>query len=121
MGFSDGPAISTSKGKMLGSRDIDNMIHEVLLDFFTSKKFLFLADILGVEAVCKHYQCFRTFQRSLDTRALEQKVASSDIDVVNSWKRGEKENGKLPGIPMQQRYAQFDQLLQLFLRYTQAM
>ena len=58
LGFTDGPAISTSKGKMLGSRDIDDMIHKVLLDLFTSKIFLLPADILDVEAVRKHNQCF---------------------------------------------------------------
>ena len=121
LGFTDGPTISTSKGKMLESRDIDDIIHKVLLDLFTSKRFLFPADILDVEAARKHYQCFCTFRRSSDTRALEQKVTSSDIDVVNRWKRVEKANGKVPGMPMQQRYAQFDQLLQPFLRYTQAM
>ena len=59
------------------------MIHEVLLDIFNSKRFLFPIDITEPDTVTKHYQCFRTFRRSSDTQAIERKVATANIDVVN--------------------------------------
>ena len=120
LGINDGLAISSMDGKMWQPGDIDDMIHEILVDIFHSKIFLFPADITNPGLVWKHYQCYRTFRRSSDTRALEQKVAQADIDVVNRWKRVEAAKGKVPGMSMQQRYAQFDQLLDPFLKYTQA-
>ena len=121
LGFTDGPAISSMAGKIWRARDVDDMIHEILLDIFHSKRFLFPTDIVNPDDVTKHYQCYRTFRRSSDTRAIERQVASADIDVVNRWKKVEGAKGRVPGMSMQQRYAQFDQLLGPFLRYTQAM
>ena len=119
--INDGPAISSMDGNMWRPRDIDDMIHEILVDIFHSKRFLFPANITDPGLVQKHYQCYQTFRRSSDTRSLEQKVSQADIDVVNRWKRVEAAKGKVPGMSMQQRYDQFDQQLDPFLRYTQAM
>ena len=97
------------------------MMHEVLIEIFDTKRFLFPPDITSHELIAKHYQCFRTFRQLLDTRALEHGVNSSDVDVVNHWKKVETSKGKVPGHIMQQIYAQFDLLLEPFLRYTTAM
>ena len=83
LGFRDGPAISSMEGNIGRARDVDDMIHEVLLDIFNSKRFLFPIDITEPDAVTKHYQCFRTFRHSSETQAIERKVASTNIDVVN--------------------------------------
>ena len=121
IGFKDRPAILLSNGKVLQARNIVNMIHEVLIYIFNTKRFLFPLDINNVDLITKYYQCFQTFRHSSDTRAIEGKVSSADIDVVNRWKMVERAKGRVPGMSMQQHYAQFDQLLGPFLRYTQAM
>lgn len=54
------------------------------------------------------YQSFRTFMRTLDTRALEKKVIESDMDIVNRWKALETAEGRVPGCSMQQHYTQLE-------------
>ena len=67
------------------------------------------------------YHCYRTFRRSSDTRALEEKVSETDINVINRWEqRGGTSKAKMRE-PMNQYYAQFELLLKPFLRYTYAM
>ena len=120
-GQKDGPAISNEEGKMYKMRDLDEMLHDVLEEIFTSNKQLFPDDIKDMEDVKKHYQCFRSFRRASDTRAIEQRVPSPDIDIVNRWRKLEAGGGRRPGFSMQQHYAQFELLLKPFLRYTLAM
>lgn len=119
-GFVDGPAISDMNGHAYLSRDIDDLLHEVLGDLHTSARELFPPDV-DQEDLRKSYQAFRTFRKTSDTRAIEVKVSSNDIDTVNRWKKEEADGGVRPGNIMRQRYAQFEELLQPFLRYTWAM
>ena len=121
MGHKDGPAISDEHGKMFNVRDLDDMLHDVLVDLFDLKRNLFPEDIKTVEEIRKFYQCFRSFRRASDTRALEVKVSTPDIDIVNRWRKVEAAEGRRPGFDMKQHYAQFDLLLKPFLRYTSAM
>ena len=102
-------------------RHLDKMLHELLSHLFTTNKELFPEDIKSQDDVRKFYQCFRSFRRTSDTRAMEQKVSSADIDIVNRWRKVEAGAGRRPGYTMQQHYAQLDLLLKPFLRYTSAM
>ena len=121
LGMKDGPAISDETGRMFRMRDLDEMLQELLSSLLVNKKELFPEDIKNQDDIKKFYQCFRSFRRSSDTRALEQKVSSPDIDIVNRWRKVEAGQGRRPGYSMQQNYAQFDLLLKPFLRYTRAM
>ena len=67
------------------------------------------------------YQCFWTFRRTSDTRALEKKVSELDMDIVNRWKAVETAAGRVPGWLMWQHYDQLELLLGPFLCYTFAM
>ena len=120
-GFKDGPAILDENGKIYRMKDLDNMLHDVMGSIFEDEKHLFPEDIKSMDDVCKFYQCFRSFRMASDTRALEMKVPSPDIDIVNRWRKVEAGGGRRPGFTMQQHYAQFDLLLQPFLRYTSVM
>ena len=102
-------------------RDLDDMLHEVLRKIYEDNKNLFPDNIVSLEKMKNHYQCFCSFRRASNTQALEQKVATSDIDILNRWKKVEAREGRRPGFLMQQHYAQFDLLLKPFLRYTKAM
>lgn len=121
IGFTDGPAISDDNGKMYRTRDIDDMLHEVLIEIFEDDRNLFPIDITNTELVRRHYQCYRTFRRSSDTRAIEEEVEGLDVDIVNRWAKVERAKGKRPGHKMPIHYAQFELLLKPFLRYTSAM
>jgi hypothetical protein len=78
-----GPAISDGAGVIFSSRAMDDTLHEVLEDLFITKRNLFPATIEDVKELRKRYQVFRSFRRSSDTRAIDQQVAKTDIDVVN--------------------------------------
>ena len=120
-GFEDGPAIANAQGKMYRTKDIDDMLHEVLIELLEEQRDLFPVDIQSEELVRKHYQCYRTFRRSSDTRAIEEKVSPLDVEIVNRWARVEGAQGKRPSHKMPIHYAQFEHLLKPFLRYTESM
>ena len=71
----------------------------------------------------RYYSCFRTFRRTSNSRALENRNLLHDdaIDIVNRWRQAENAKGKRPTHVMRQHYAEVDVLLQPFLRYTTAM
>jgi hypothetical protein len=100
---------------------MDDALPEVLEDLFVTKRSLFPATIEGVEELRKRYQVFRSLQRSSDTRALDQRVAETDIDIVNCWASVEKAKGRRPGQAMRNYYDDVTLLILPFLRYTWAM
>ena len=81
----------------------------------------FLPKIRNVEDITDRFSVFRSLRRASDTRALNQKVAETDIDVVNRWKRVEGGKGRKVLGSMRQHYAEFSHLINPFLRYTKAM
>lgn len=119
--YFDGPAISDSEGKLLSAKDLDEMVIEILHELFVSHQELFPGDITEKKHIQQYYQCFRTFRKTSDTRALEAGVAREDITTVNRWRENDKAQGKRPNRSMVQHYAEFDILLQPFKRYTWAM
>jgi hypothetical protein len=116
-----GPAISGTSGVIFASQTMDDALHKVLEDLFVTNRSLFPATIEDVEQVLERYQLFRSFWRSSDTRALDQRVAESDIDIVNRWAAVEKAKGRRPGQSMRNYYADITLLILPFLRYTWAM
>jgi len=118
-GFRNGPAISDIRGRMFNSSFINDLLVEFLVTIFDENRHLFPGNILSKDQIKDRYQCFRSFRRGSDTRALEKKIDSKDIDVVNRWRTIEQARGQRPcSMQMQQHYAQLDQILAPFLRYT---
>lgn len=120
-GFVDGPAISDESGRALTTRDVDALMHEVLITVFDNHSKKFPADINTHDQVREAYHAFRSPRRASDTRALEKGVSPDDINIVNRWHSVEASKGGRPGRAMRYHYAQFEQLLRPFLRYTAAM
>ena len=118
MNIFTGLAISDEKGFLLGGRDLDTLLHEILCEIYEEKKALFPPSIESEEDICENYRCFRTFRRTSDTRAIEEKVDALDIDIVNRWDQASFKHNKKVAQPMKQHYAQFELLLKPFLRYT---
>ena len=121
LGFKDGPAISDFRGKLLTTRDLDDMLIEILTNIYLEDKTLFPPDIMSEEDISFNYQCFRTFRRSAATRAIEKKIAKIDVEIVNRWRTVETAAGKRPHLPMYIHYAQVEELVGPFLRFTNAM
>jgi hypothetical protein len=119
-GLKDGPLVSSHEGRVCSTRDLDHKLVEVLEEMFEEdhKKF---PHLLLKEDIVSSYSVYRTPRRSLDTRALEMKVAKTDIEIVNRWHTIERSKGNRPGFSMEQHYAQAELLLGPYLRYTSAM
>ena len=115
-----GPAISDSEGCLISTKELDRMLHELLLDIYSENRTLFPPTIETPEMIVESYKCFRTFRRTSDTRALEEKVDQTDIDIVNKWEHMNPTKRKTSQ-PMRQHYAQFELLVKPFIRYTYAM
>ena len=85
------------------------------------RKDLFPMKIKSREDVREKYHIYRSLRRSSDSRALEKKVAGTDIDIVNRWVEVEKAAGKRPSREMKHHYADVTLLMDPFMRYTRAM
>ena len=106
---------------MFTTKQLDAKVHEILLEIYEEDINLFPPSISSSEDILDSYKCNRTFRRSSDTRALEQKVDSQDINLVNRWEQATLQQSKKSSQPMKQHYAQFELLLKPFLRYTSEM
>ena len=96
---------------------IDSRLHELLLQLYEDNE-PFPHEIHSSEDIFERYSAFRSLRRGSATRALNRKVSSNDIDIVNRWKTIESSKGKRPNRPMRQHYAEVGQLKDPFLRYT---
>ena len=68
------------------------------------------------------FNVYRSLRRSSNTRAIEVKVAQSDIDVVNRWAQEERAGFKKASLKtMSQHYSDVKIMLGPVLRYTHAM
>lgn len=81
----DGSAISGETGKLLEPSKLDELMVELLVECYNETRRLFPLDIDTEEKIRNTYQCFRTFRRTSDTRAIERKVSESNIEIVNCW------------------------------------
>lgn len=120
-GFRDGPLISDWLGKVLTTDVLDKMLTEILEEVYEENPKLFPASVTSRDDIAEFYQVYRSIRRSSDSRALEQKVKESDIDIVNRWQKIEKAQGNRPTFQMKYHYAGVEILLEPFLRYTFAM
>ena len=121
-GFLDGPLISDVSGMLMAPKVIDDMIHDILSKIFRESRNLFPPSIKCEDDIITQYKSYRTFRRSSDTRALDVKLSSNDIDIVNRWRTNErKRQGKRVAVQMRHHYSDFDKLLKPFLRYTRSM
>jgi hypothetical protein len=118
LGFTDGPAISDSRGRSFSSKDMSASFLEILEDLFDSERHLFPPDITSKELLRERYQAFRSFRRTSDSRAAEMNVSASDIDIVNRWESVERAKGKRANMSMRLHYLQIELIVKPFLRYT---
>ena len=84
MGFHDGPLISDVNGLVWSSQNVDDMMHDLLMDIYSDDRNLFPLTIKTPEEIKLHYHSFRTLRRTSDTRAIDVRIKMTDIDTVNS-------------------------------------
>ena len=119
-GLKDGPAISNDEGYLLPAKDMDACFHELLMEVYAARPDMFPPTIQAVEDIVENYKCFRSLRRTSNTRALDEKVDGTDIDIVNKWEQVSEKKKKVSQ-SMKHHYAEFQLLVKPFLRYTSAM
>ena len=119
-GLVEGPAISNDKGLLLPTKDMDICLHELLVELYSSRPDMFPPTINSAEEIVENYKCFRSLRRTSNTRALDEKVDGTDIDIVNKWEQVNEKKKKVSQ-SMKHHYAEFQLLIKPFLRYTSAM
>jgi hypothetical protein len=117
----NGPLFTDRDNVIWTTHALDDMLTELLEEIYDANPRLFPISVTSREDISGNYQVFRTYRRSSDTRALEQQISATDIDIVNRWHKMEQAKGSRPAFQMKEHYAQAELLLQPFLRYTTAM
>ena len=121
-GFLEGPGISNFNGELYTTNEIDQILQEILEEWYEEDPSLFPPDIRSSSDILESYHCFRSLRRASDTRALEMRVSQADIDCVNRWGQDQRNtHGLKLKLPMRQHYSQPELLIRPFLRYTGAM
>ena len=109
-----GPMISDKKGYLYNLSDMDELMHKLLEELLSEDESLFLPDIQTRENLYESYHCFHSFRRASNTRAVEMKVATTDIETVNRWGKEQRaKTGDKVNMPMRQHYAHSELLVEL--------
>ena len=118
-----GPAISDKNGFLLSTGELDQYLHEILMDLYEVDPSYFPPSITSVEDILGYYRCYRTWRRTSVLRAHEEKVGTRDINIVNKWEQagGPEKGAKNTSQPMMMHYAEFELLKKPFKRYTYEM
>jgi hypothetical protein len=77
------PTISDLRGKIYGSRTLNDEFLEILEDLFDTACELFPASIEDKEMLRKRVQAYRRFRRTSNSIAIEEKVAQA-VSVINT-------------------------------------
>jgi hypothetical protein len=120
-GRETGPAFCDDNGVVLKSRDMNEVLHDLLGEIFVEHPALFQSDIQSFSDIEDKYSVYRSFRRGSDSLAIAMKVPSEDIKVVNRWSKKEASGTSKPSMDMTQYYAEIHILLPSFMRYTGAM
>ena len=112
-----GPAICDSQGAVLSLRDLNLEFHKVLGEIQKEKSELLPPDV----EIAEHYNVYRSFRRGATTRAQEQKVPSSVIEMNNRWRKVQNNQGNLPRLPMNQLYLEITQIMKTKLLFSKSL
>ena len=120
-GHVDGPAFCDKNGFVLSSEELDSRLHEALIQILHRDPNALPTDLRSEEQIQERIHCFRTLRRTSDTQATNQKVYLGHINVVNRWSKEERAGAKQASLPMNQHYAQIEELWPSFKAYTKEM
>ena len=118
-GREDGPAICDDDGFLMRSRDMNEMLWEVMEELYTEDPDLFPKSITSVEDVRTKIQLFRSMRRSSDSQALRKGVSESDVSLINRWSSSATTGTASSHLYI--NYSQQDLLNDIYVRYTRVM
>ena len=112
-----GPAFCNEDGTMIRSYQLNGELHQALRLVQSHRPDLIPMgmDIEG------SYGTFRSFRRGSLTRATEEGVNSSELDLVNRWRRFEHSIGSRPHMSMREHYLEVKLILKRLLVYSKAL
>lgn len=112
-----GPAFCKEDGSMIRSYELDAKFHDILKVIQSERNDL-IPEGIDVQAV---YGTYRSCRRGSLTRATEQGVKGTDLDMVNRWRKFESSGGSKPRLSMREHYLEIKLVLKRNLAYSKAL
>ena len=112
-----GPAFCKEDGNMVRSYELD-------LEFHKSLKIIQLErpDLIPIETdVTIMYGVFRSLRRGSLSRATEEGLKGTDLDMINRWRKFEGNRGGKPHMSMREHYLEIKLILKRILAYSKAL
>jgi hypothetical protein len=120
-GLTDGPAFCDKNGFVLSSQTLDRRMHDALIQILIVDNSVFPSDIRTAESIRSRYRTFRTLRQTSAAQATNMAVSNLHTNVVNRWTKLERAGAKQASLPMNEHYAQIEELLPSFKAYTSKM
>ena len=86
-GLTTGPAISDINEFLLPTHDLDAMFHTLLMEIFEINNSYFPPTVTNQEDIGDNYRLNRVLRRTVNIRALEEKVDTEYINLVGKWEQ----------------------------------
>ena len=112
-----GPAICNKDGFMLERWKLNGELHAALSKLQDKGRG---AIPVGID-IDDRFNLYRSFRRGATTRAKEQEVPESTIEMNNRWRKWQNKQGGLPNLPMSQLYVEISQALVSKLRFSKSL
>jgi hypothetical protein len=112
-----GPAFCHVDGSMLRSYELDVEFHKALKVVQSER-----SDLIppGTD-INNLYGTFRSLRRGSLSRATEEGIAGTDLDMINRWRKFEISGGGKPHMSMREHYLEIKLILKRILKYSKAL
>jgi hypothetical protein len=112
-----GPAFCKVDGTMLRSYEIDWEFHKALKVVQLERP-----DLIPEETdVTSMYGTYRSLRRGSLTRATEEGIKGTDLDMINRWRKFETNRGGKPHMSMREHYLEIKLVIKRTLAYSKAL
>jgi hypothetical protein len=112
-----GPAFCKRDGNMIRSYELDGEFHKGLKIVQLERP-----DLIPPETdVTVMYGVFRSMRRGSLSRATEEGLKGTDLDMINRWRKFETSGGGKPHMSMREHYLEIKLILKRILAYSKAL
>jgi hypothetical protein len=116
-GRESGPAFCKVDGTMMRSYELDWEFHKALKIVQLERP-----DLIPEETdVVRMYGTFRSLRRGSLTRATEEGIKGTDLEMINRWRKFEKNKGGKPHMSMREHYLEIKLVIKRTLAYSKAL
>jgi hypothetical protein len=96
-------------------------MHLALTQILELNPEIFPKDIQTREEIRVRYHCFCTLQQTSAAQVANMGICTVYMNIINHWSKAEQAGAKQANLPMNQNYAQTEELLPYFKAYTSKM